>query len=403
MTRRICLVGPAYPFRGGIAHFTSALARTFAAHHDVFVANFKRLYPGFLFPGKTQFDESGNPFDVDSRRLIDTLNPASFWQTARAIHDFRPDCVIFQWWHPFFAPAYRTIIFFLSKLGTTNIVFLCHNVLPHESSPVDRWLIRIAFHPVKSFLVQSTEDRDNLLRLRRGARVRVQPHPIYDIFRRGARSREQARAELGVDGPMLLFFGLIRPYKGLGILIDAFAQSLEHTEARLFIVGEFYEDKAPYVERINRLGIAKRVTIVDRYVPNEDVETYFLASDVVILPYLSATQSGITQIAFAFDKPVIVTAVGGLPDVVEDGKTGFVVPPANPGALAAAIGKFYEAGDPARWEAAVRAAKGRFSWERCREALLSLADEPAPGGAGSPIIRFTATADCDNIAGRLNR
>ncbi len=169
MSEKACLVGPAYPYRGGIAHFTSLLAGEFTKDHDVLVINFKRLYPSFLFPGKTQFDESKTPFSVESLRTIDSLNPISFWKTAKTIARFEPDLVVFQWWQPFFAVAYAAIVFFLRRMrptASTKILYLCHNVLPHESSPVDRLLIKIAFKQVHSFLVQSREDRRILLDIR---------------------------------------------------------------------------------------------------------------------------------------------------------------------------------------------------------------------------------------------
>ncbi|MCZ6766069.1 MAG: glycosyltransferase [bacterium] len=372
MTRKVCLVGPAYPYRGGIAHFTSQLAREFRKDHDLFVVNFQRQYPSLLFPGKTQYDKSGVPLDLESERLIDSINPLSFPKAARAINEYRPDLVVFQWWHPFFAFAYRTISGRIRKRSDAKVVFLCHNVLPHESSVVDRVLIRHAFGAVDRFLVQSREDEENLKRIKPGTVSRVHPHPIYDCFNTGQSSKETARSELGVKGKVLLFFGYIRAYKGLGVLLTAFAETLRDGPATLLVVGEFYEKRDGYDAMIEELGIAEHVRIVDEYVPNEAVEKYFKACDVVVLPYLSATQSGIVQVAYGFDKPVIVTEVGGLPDVVDHGETGFVVPPRDSGALAAAIREFFNDGSPDRFEGRIVAAKSRFSWARCKELLIEL-------------------------------
>jgi glycosyltransferase involved in cell wall biosynthesis len=377
MTKRVCLVGPVYPYRGGIAHFTSVLAKEFGQDHDVLVVSFKRLYPSFLFPGKTQFDKSGEPLDVPSKRLIDSMNPFSFWSAARSMRSFRPDLIVFQWWHPFFAIAYATIVFLLGGTLKRNVVFLCHNVLPHERSLVDTILIRLGFSQVSRFLVQSEEDRDSLLNMRKDAIVGVHPHPIYDAFNKGRHTRESARREIGIDGRVVLFFGLIRPYKGLQVLIQAFAKTVRRMEATLLIVGEFYENMQPYVTAIERLGIEKHVRVLDRYVPNEEVEKYFVACDVVVLPYLSATQSGITQIAFGFDKPVVVTRVGGLPDVVEDGVTGFVVTPGDPDALTDALLEFFQDDVARRMQDGVSKAKHRFSWLRCGEILWELAETPS--------------------------
>jgi glycosyltransferase involved in cell wall biosynthesis len=377
MTRKACLVGPAYPYRGGISHFTTVLTHEFEKDHEVLVVNFKRLYPSFLFPGKTQYDESKSPVSVESARTIDSLDPFSFWKTARTIARFEPDLVVFQWWQPFFGVAYFLILWFLKRFmrgKPVSIVILCHNVLPHESSPVDRMLIKIGFRQASSFLVHSTEDEANLRRLKKDPRVRVHPLPVFDMFRHGGYTKTDAKAALGIEGRIVLFFGYVRDYKGLNILLDGFAGCAGRIDATLMIVGEFYGGKENYIAKIDQLGIADRVIVVDQYVPNEEVEKYFAACDVVALPYLSATQSAIVQVAYSFDKPVIVTRVGGLPEVVEDGSTGFVVPPRDPGAVGDALVKFFEASDPAVMEKNIKAAKERFSWGGCKRALLELDD-----------------------------
>jgi len=379
MTRKACLVGPAYPYRGGIAHSTGLLAREFAKDHKVLVVNFKRLYPSILFPGKTQFDESDSPFPVDSERVIDTLDPLSFRRAAQTISKFGPDIVVFQWWHPFFAPAYVAIVFWLQRMTRgigERTVFVCHNVLPHESSPLDRLLIRTAFRSQRSFVVHSLEDRDNLLAIRSDALVEVNPLPTFDMFKRGGYTRSSARESLGVGGAVVLFFGLVRSYKGLDVLLEAFARSIRRIPATLLVVGEFYERKERYAARIEELGIGKSVIIIDRYVPDEEVEKYFMACDVVALPYLSATQSAIVQVAYSFDLPVIVTSVGGLPEVVENGSTGYVVPPNDAEALAGAIVEFFERGSPEGMARNIAAARDRFSWDKCKRVLIGLADNP---------------------------
>jgi glycosyltransferase involved in cell wall biosynthesis len=372
MIKRVCLVGPVHPYRGGIAHHTSMLAHELAPDHDVLVINFKRLYPSFLFPGKTQLDESGEPLQADDVRVIDSMNPLSFWSAAREIRTFKPDAVLFQWWHPFFAIAYASILFLIRR-SSAAVVFLCHNVLPHESSPLDRILFRIAFQRVSRFMVHSQEDRSNLLALKKDARVIVHPLPLFDAFPKGRYDRQSARESLEVDGRVILFFGLIRAYKGLEVLLEAFAKVVTRIESTLLVVGEFYDKKDSYASQIDRLDIGRHVRVIDSYVPNEDVEKFFAACDVVALPYHTATQSAIVQVAFHFGKPVIVTSVGGLPDVVDDGHTGFVVPPGDPEALAAAIVRFFEEGRAAGMEGAVETAKDRFSWGRCKKALLELA------------------------------
>jgi glycosyltransferase involved in cell wall biosynthesis len=375
---KVTLVGPAYPYRGGIAHFNTSLAREFAKEHDVQVVNFTRLYPSFLFPGRTQYDESDSALRVDSERFIDCLNPTTWFRAGRSVSAFDPDLVVFQWWQPFFGPAYRVVA---AASRTRNpLVFLCHNVVPHESSVFDRLLTEIGFASADAFLVQSREDGDNLRRLRKNPVMAVSPHPIYDFFDGGRFDRESARRELALDGPVILFFGYIRPYKGLGLLLDGFARAVERVPATLLIVGEFYEKRAPYDDRISRLSIGERIRIIDQYVPNEEVEKYFKAADLVVLPYLSATQSGIVQTSYSFGKPVVVTRVGGLPDVVTDGKTGYVVAQNDPEALADAIVRFFDEDAGARMTDNIRAERDRFSWQRCVRTLASLGDQV--GGKG---------------------
>lgn len=370
---RICLVGPTYPYRGGISHYNSCLARELAGPHDVHMVNYSRLYPGFLFPGKTQYDDSDSAMRTESARLIDSINPFTWIRAGLHIASRRPDAVFVQWWHPYFAPALFVIGRILRMMRRGRIIFICHNVVPHERSPVDRFLSRLAFSAAHGFIVQSGEDRDNLRRIMKGARVEVRPHPIYDFFKRGDLNRDEARGRIGAGaGPLVLFFGYIRPYKGLRYLLEAMPLIHERTGARLFVVGEFYEESGPYMELVRTLGIADIVTFVDRYVANEEVGDFFAASDLVVLPYVSATQSGIVQISLAFDRPVVVTAVGGLPEVVAEGKTGFVVPPEDSQALAEAAVRFFEEGWADRMAPHFVEEKKRFSWSEMAGALERL-------------------------------
>jgi glycosyltransferase involved in cell wall biosynthesis len=377
---RICLVGPVHPYRGGISHFTAMLARELSGPHEVHVTSFSRLYPGFLFPGRTQYDESASPLAVASTRVIDSINPFSWRRAADDVLAFRPDVVVFQWWHPFFAPAFRAMCRRIRRRSQARIVFLCHNVLPHESTPIDRVLVRWGLAGAHAFVVQSREDGRTLADLIPGAVVAFNPMPVFDLFGGGDEDRAAARRRLGLDGNVVLFFGLVRPYKGLGALLDAFAQCADDIDGTLLVVGEFYEPRAPYEARIHELGIGPRVRVVDRYVPNEEVGGYFRAADVVVLPYVSATQSAIAQTAFSFERPVIVTAVGGLPDVVADGETGFVVPAGDTGALAAAMVRFFREQAGERMAAAIRARSGEFAWSRCAGAILDAAARVPEGG-----------------------
>ena len=380
---KICLVGPTYPYRGGISHYTQMLAREFMTSHDVQVVGFTRLYPSFLFPGRTQFDEGRELVHVEAVRAIDSIDPMSWRRSARAIARFDPGLVVFQWWQPFFAPAFRFIAARARKRGA-RVVFLCHNVLPHEPKRFDRMLTKWGLAASDGFVVQSREDAAVLRSILPEARVEFNPMPVFDLFREGDLGRADARRRLGVDGNIILFFGLVRAYKGLTTLLDAFALCAERLEATLLVVGEFYESRRPYDDRIRALGIGHRVRIVDRYVSNEEVPAYFKAADVVVLPYVTATQSAVVQTAYAFTIPVIVTAVGGLPDVVDDGRTGFVVPPNSPERLAAAIGRFFDERVAERMSAAIRAERGTFSWSSCTRAVLRAAGIGAGAGDGTP-------------------
>jgi glycosyltransferase involved in cell wall biosynthesis len=285
----------------------------------------------------------------------------------------KPDLTVVQWWHPYFAPALVKICMILRMLSRTRIVFICHNVIPHETSPADRILSAMAFRVPHAFLVQSREDMQNLLNIRSEAVVLPHPLPIFDFFRRGEMTVEEARQEIGEgEGRLLLFFGLIRPYKGLRHLIEAMPSIAGRTGARLLVVGEFYEDSAPYFELARELGVADMIRFIDRYIANEEVAAYFTAADLVMLPYISATQSAIAQVAVAFDRPMIATRVGGLPEVVSEGKTGFIVPPSNPGAMADAVSRFFDGGWAGRMAAHFSEEKRRFSWASLADAIEEL-------------------------------
>jgi glycosyltransferase involved in cell wall biosynthesis len=370
---RFCLIGPAYPYRGGISHYNTSLIRELAARHEVRAVNFKRLYPDLLFPGKTQYDESASPYEAPSERIIDSINPFTWIRAGFHAARGRPDVVVVQWWHPFFAPAIFVACSILRIMRRGRILFICHNVVPHETSPLDRMLSRIAFSTAHCFIVQSGEDRRNLLRLRRGAKAEIHPLPLFDFFKTGPMGMNEARDMIGEgEGRLLLFFGYIRPYKGLANLIEAMGILRDRMEARLLVVGEFYEEREPYLRLVERLGLSERVRFVDRYVGNEEVQPFFTASDLVVLPYVSATQSGIAQIALSFDRPVVVTRVGGLPEVVSEGRTGFIVPPADPQAVADAIVEFFSGGWAEKMEPYFEEEKRRFSWASLASTIESI-------------------------------
>ena len=371
----LAVLGPFHPYRGGIAHHTTLLARTLARQHPVLGVNFTRLYPGFLFPGRTQFDASTEPLAPEGcrvERLLDSIGPHTWPRAARAV--VRSGCrlLIVQWWHPFFAPAYANVMR-LVRRRQVRVVALCHNVLPHEASRLDTVLVRLGLRGADAFILQSETDRERLARLFPGRPHAVTPHPAYTFFARGRIEREEARRRLEVQGPVALFFGLVRPYKGLDVLLHAVARARSKVPLVLLVAGEFYEDKEPYERLRAQLGLEEAVRFVDRYVPNEEVELYFRAADVVVLPYKSATQSGIVQIALAFERPAIVTRVGGLPEAVRPGETGEVVPAENPEALGEALVRFFSTDAAQRMEPHLRHAVAAFSWDAMAATVHTLA------------------------------
>ncbi len=370
--KKIAVIGITYPFRGGISHYTTILARSLRKLYDVTFISFKRQYPKILFPGVTQYDYSANTIKEENSAIIDSVNPLTWLKAARKARDFGAEVAIFQWYNPFFAFVVYVVTRQLKKYGVKPVI-ICHNVIPHEASIFNRILTKIAFLHCDDFLVHSKADMDNLRAIKSDAKILKGYHPTYDVFDYESSSEGEARAKLGItEGKVILFFGYIRKYKGLDVLIEAFAKVRGKLKARLLIVGEFYDDKKKYTELIEKLGLTDSVTIVDEYVPNEAVSQYYHASDVVILPYTSASQSGIVQIAYALGKPIIATDAGGLPDVVIDGVTGYVVKKRDVANLADGIMRFYGDSDLKRFNQNITKELEKYSWDSLVETLSNL-------------------------------
>lgn len=364
---RIAVVGLTYPFRGGIAHYSSLFVRELRKRHEVLFLTLSRQYPKILFPGVSQYDFSDQALVEDGNPIVDSLNPLSWLKTARTLNRERPELIVFQWWHPFFAFAFGSIVRMLDKPIQSRVCFLCHNVLPHESNPMQSLLTRYAFNKANYFIVHSIPDHRQLEVLRPGATIRQGHHPTYSEFASlSSISRAEARKELGLPDKanVVLFFGLIRKYKGLQYLIEAMKLLPESLDCRLLVAGEFYDDKEPYLSNITALGLDDRIEVVDKYISNEQVATYFRAANVVALPYVSATQSGIVQIAFGLGTPVITTNVGGLPEVVDDGRTGYIVDAESAQQLADAIVLYFESGSEDTFRSAILEQTDRFDWSQ---------------------------------------
>lgn len=369
MREKIILIGPVYPYKGGISHYTGLMYRELAKRHDVEMISYKMQYPKFLFH-KEQRDYSNDSFKIEGTQyLLHTANPFNIVKTARYIRRKRPNLVVIQWWHPYFAPCY----FLLTRLvGRRNVVFVCHNVFPHERFPFDKLLTRLALSGGSHFIVHAAEEAKELKKIQADPDYAVTPHPTYNAFRFEGMSREQAREKLfvGQKERILLFFGYVREYKGLKYLLRAMPKICrEDGKVKLWVVGEFGADREDYLNLIHELGIEDHVQVQDAYTPDREVEKYFAAADLVALPYTSATQSGIVQIAYGFTKPVVVTDVGGLPDVVKDGETGYIVEPGNPEAIAEAVVRFFREGQAQRMQESIEKEAYRFSWERMGEVL----------------------------------
>lgn len=369
---RICLIGPAYPLRGGIAHYNAQLGIELSARHEITLVSFSRQYPALLFPGRTQFESVPRRLALKVEPLIDSINPITWIRTANRIAGLSPDLLIVHWWNPFFAPCIGTTVRFAKRRSRATVVFICHNVLPHEPFLGTGALTRLALAAGDAFLLHSEADCQQLTALRPGARTVVLPQPPGRGFG-DPLGKEQARARLGVKGSVLLFFGLIRKYKGLHGLIEALPRVLQALDCTLLVVGEFYEEKARCLDLIRSLGLASNVRIVDRFIPDEEVSLYFSAADVVVLPYESATQSAIIPIAYAFERPVVATRVGGLPEAVRDDETGYLVDPRDPEALARAIIRFYKEGKGMPFEQNIRRLEAGRSWEELAAAIESFA------------------------------
>ncbi len=370
---KIVIVSTAYPLRGGIAHYIYLLYKHLSTRHQVSVVTFRRQYPKMLFPGKSQEEKSGEGFVIPTTAMMDSINPLTWIKTGKYVASLHPDLVVFKYWIPFFAPVFGTVARISKKLSGCKTLFICDNVVPHESTPIDRFLTRWAFKQANFFIVQSKSVENDLLKFVRSPIYRNVPHPVYEIFGDSI-SKKMARQELGLEESerVALFFGFIRAYKGLKVLLEAMPLVLERINLKLLVVGEFYEDPKPYLNFIMEHNLNKNIQLVNKYVPNKEVALYFSAADLVVLPYITATQSGIVQIAYNFGVPVIVTNVGGLSEVVTDEISGYVVEPNSPQALADAIVRFYSNDNARKLTAGAVIQKEKYTWDNLIEAIESL-------------------------------
>lgn len=361
---RIVLLSPAHPLRGGIASSTERLAQELQERgYAVRIYSFRLQYPSLLFPGKTQYVDGPPPPGLEILPVVNSVNPLNWWKVGRRLRREAPDLVIARYWLPFMGPSMGTILRLAKGNGRTRTIAITDNVIPHERRPGDQALTRYFIGAVDGFIVMSRSVGEDIRRFAPGRPLAYIPHPIFDNYGPVC-SREESLKRLGLsdEHPYLLFFGFIREYKGLDLLLRALGdERVRALNLRLIVAGEFYGSDEPYRQVIREEGIEDRVIFRPDYIPNEEVRYYFGAASLVVQPYKSATQSGISQLAYHFETPLLVTNVGGLPEIVEHGREGYVVG-VNARAIADALVDYFSRGREAEMTVGIRSGKQRFSW-----------------------------------------
>jgi len=373
----IVIIGPAYPLRGGLATYNERLALAFQEQGDkVEIITFSLQYPGFLFPGQTQYSTDPAPDYLNIKVLINSVNPVSWLKTGFYLKKNKPDLIIFRFWLPFMGPALGTIARLARQNKHTKVIAITDNVIPHESRIGDLPLTKYFLSACQGFITMSHSVLQDLDKLVPAKPKNYHPHPLYDNF--GApEPKDVALRALGLPNTThyILFFGFIRAYKGLDILLQAFADSrLKALPLKLIIAGEFYEDAQPYETLIREYDLENRIIRATEFIPNSQVVHYFCAADLIVQPYKHATQSGVSQIAYHFDKPMLVTDVGGLAELIPDGKVGYVTPP-EPHAIATAITDFYTNKREREFIMHIPEIKKQFSWESMTATIRQLVRE----------------------------
>ncbi len=371
---KIIIVGTAYPYRGGLSAFNERLAYEYLQRGDqVEIYTFTLQYPSFLFPGKTQYSDEPAPEGLVIHRRVNSINPFNWLSVGREIAKKRPDLLITKYWLPFMGPCLGTIERRVRHNHHTRIVSILDNIIPHEHRPGDKMFSRYFVKSTDGFVAMSRSVLNDLSIFDKNKPRRFCPHPLYDHYGELI-SKESARKLLDLDpeGRYVLFFGFIRGYKGLDLLLDAMAKpEIKAAGIKLMVAGEFYGDSKPYLEQIERLGIKDSVLLFTDFIPDSQVNRYFRACDIVAQPYKSATQSGVTQIAFHFEKPMLVTNVGGLAEIVPDGKIGYVVEP-DSNQIAQVLSEYYQGSHEAAFTEGVKEEKKKYSWQNMTAAIDSL-------------------------------
>lgn len=362
----ITIIGTAYPYRGGLAAYNERLAKQFAEEgHNVTILTFTLQYPGFLFPGRSQYLDGPAPTGLKIERKVNSVNPFNWISIGYRIKRERPDLLIFKYWIPFMAPCFGTIARIAKSNRQTKVLCILDNVIPHERRAGDKILTKYFTRCIDGAVAMSQSVINDLRLFRKDIPAKLNPHPLFDNFGSPLK-RENALTKLGLDPDFnyLLFFGFIRSYKGLDLLIEAFADiRLRNRKMKLVIAGEFYEDSKPYKDMVERYKIADDVILFERFINDDEVRDFFSAADLVVQPYKNATQSGVTQIAYHFEKPMLVTDVGGLREIVPDRLCGYVVKP-DPKEIADSIVDYFDNTRKDLFTGNIIGEKKKFLWSR---------------------------------------
>ena len=375
--KTIKIIGPAYPYRGGIATFNERLAQEFASMgFDVDIETFTVQYPTFLFPGETQFSGKPTPEDLKIKRTVNSVNPVNWLKVGRRIQKEKPDLVIIRYWLPFLAPCLGTISGLIRKNRHSIVICLADNIIPHEHRPGDRMLTNYFIQRIDGLIAMSKSVLTEASSFRKDLPLGYCPHPIFDNYGEKL-SFELAKQKLKLDQNTryLLFFGFIRDYKGLDLLINAFAdERLRQFQVKLLVAGEYYSSPEPYLTLIREKKLEDLIELRTSFIPDNEVNLYFSAADLIVQPYKSATQSGVTQIGYHFNKPMLVTNVGGLAEIIPNGKIGYVVEPESQ-VIADALVDFYANERMIEFEANIVEEKKKFSWSNMVQTFFSVYNE----------------------------
>jgi len=372
--KTVKIIGPAYPYRGGIATTNERLAQEFISMgFGVEIETFTLQYPSFLFPGKTQFNDKPAPENIEIKRTINSINPLNWVKVGRKIRREKPDLVIIRYWMPFMAPCLGTIAGLIKKNRHTIIICLADNIVPHEHRPGDRILTNYFIQRIHGLIAMSKSVLEEAESFSRKIVTGYCPHPIFDNYgERLTQDEAKKKLNLQTDIRYLLFFGFIRDYKGLDLLIDAFADDrLREFPVKLLVAGEYYSSPEPYLNLIKEKNLEDLIELRTEFIPDNQVNLYFSAADMVVQPYKSATQSGVTQIGYHFNKPMLVTNVGGLPEIIADGKIGYVVEPESQ-KIADALVDFYQNDRLEEFELNIIEEKKKFSWHNLVQTFIDI-------------------------------